>query len=115
MKNVIDRFVRSCQGSGQLCRPLAMNLRYLEAKSSNFNNITLLCSYHVSSAGASVAETPPSLTAATTRWFVQLDQSLDSCVLGFHLLHSAAPSLPVASSTLWLFSISSFSCFFMPQ
>lgn len=59
VRNVTDRFVRSCQGSRQLCRPLAMNLRYLEAKSSNFINITLLCSYHVSSAGASVAETPP--------------------------------------------------------
>lgn len=101
-------FVLSCIGSRQLGRPLTMGLRWLEAHSSYFKNISLVRSYHVSSAGASVAEhpPPPSHSAATAHHFVQLDQSPDSCVLGFHLPHSAAPSLPVASSSLLVIFLS---------
>lgn len=60
----------------------------------------------------SAITSPHSLSAATTRCFVQLDQSPTSCVLGFHLPHLAAPSLPVASSSLLVIFISFSQCSF---
>lgn len=72
-------------------------------------------SYHVSSAGTSVNFPPPKTTTtsrslsvivATTCCFLQLDQSPESCVPGFHLPHLAAPALPaVPSSLLVIFSL----------
>lgn len=60
----------------------------------------------------SAVTSPHSLSASTTRCFVQLDQSPTSCVLGFHLPHLAAPSLPVASSSLLVIFISFSRCSF---
>lgn len=60
----------------------------------------------------SAVTSPHFLSAATTRCFVQLDQSPTSCVLGFHLPPLAAPLLPVASSSLLVIFISFSQCSF---
>lgn len=108
------------EGSRQLGRLPMMGQRQLKANSSHFNDISLLRSYHVSSAGASVAETtprptlspsPPLPPIALCSWIKV--QTLVCLV--FILPTRPLPHYLLLPRLFRLFSVSSSSCSFMPQ